>query len=182
MRNSATNLFNLLGNLLEWSRMQRGLTQFAPTIVLLPEKFEECSLLLKDLRIKKQITLMSEIPPGLKVVADGDMLGGILRNLLTNGLKFTPKGGNITVSARSVSSNEIEISVEDTGIGMKKEMIENLFRLDINTSRKGTEGEPSTGLGLIICNDFIKKHGGKLIVESEEGKGSIFRFTLPAGN
>ena len=131
---------------------------------------------------KKQITLIHEIPPALKVVADEDMLGGILRNLLSNCVKFTPPGGIITFSARSLPGNEVEISIKDTGIGMKKEMVDNLFRLDVNTGRKGTEGEPSTGLGLIICNDYIEKHGSKLIVESAVGKGSIFKFSLPAVN
>jgi len=182
MRNSATNLFNLLGNLLEWSRLQRGLTPFIPAAVLLIEKYNVCLLLLEDLRAKKQITFRNEIPPELKVIADGDMLGSILHNLLTNGMKFTPRGGSITVSARSVSNKEVEISIKDSGIGMNKQMIDNLFRLDVNTGRNGTEGELSTGLGLNICNDFIEKHGGKLVVESEEGKGSIFSFILPAAN
>ena len=76
--------------------------------------------------------------------------------------------------------NSVEISVGDTGIGMSKDMVDNLFQIDQDTSRKGTEGEPSTGLGLIICKDFIEKNGGKILVESEEGKGSTFRFRLPA--
>jgi len=182
LKNSASNLFNLLGNLLDWSRLQRDLTPFVPASVLFIDKFMECALLEEVSMAKKQITLIHEIPPALKVVADEDMLGGILRNLLSNCVKFTPPGGIITFSARSLPGNEVEISIKDTGIGMKKEMVDNLFRLDVNTGRKGTEGEPSTGLGLIICNDYIEKHGSKLIVESAVGKGSIFKFSLPAVN
>jgi len=84
------------------------------------------------------------------------------------------------MNANSTTPGFVEISIKDTGIGMNKNMISNLFRLDENTSRKGTEGEPSSGLGLIICKEFIEKNGGKLWVESEEGKGSTFYFTLPA--
>jgi len=83
------------------------------------------------------------------------------------------------ISARSIPGNLVEISVRDTGIGMSKGLIDDLFRLDANTGRKGTDGEPSTGLGLMICKDFIEKNGGELFIESEEGKGSDFKFTVP---
>jgi signal transduction histidine kinase len=108
------------------------------------------------------------------------MLEAILRNLISNAVKFTPHGGNVSVSARLLNHNQAEISITDSGIGMNHKMIKNLFRLDINTNRKGTEGELSTGLGLIICKDLIEMHGGKLTIDSLEGKGSTFRFTLPA--
>jgi CheY-like chemotaxis protein len=94
-------------------------------------------------------------------------------------VKFTSKGGRIHISAKPINNNHVQVSVMDTGIGMNKDMIADLFRLDINTSRNGTEGESSSGLGLIICKDFIEKHGGVLWVESQEGKGSTFHFTLP---
>ncbi len=101
---------------------------------------------------------------------------------MSNAVKFTPKGGKIKVSAKATNHNNVEISIEDTGIGMSSKMIDDLFRLDVQTNRKGTEGEPSSGLGLILCKDFIEKHGGKIWVESEEGKGSIFLFTIPNNN
>jgi signal transduction histidine kinase len=94
-------------------------------------------------------------------------------------VKFTHKGGVILISARSVKDNSVEISVSDTGIGMSKSLIDNLFNLGVNTGRKGTEDEYSTGLGLMICKDFIEKSGGKLDIESEEGKGSVFHFIIP---
>ena len=179
IRKSATNLFSLLGNLLEWSRMQRGLTDFTPSSFLLMSKISESMMLVKDAADKKEILISYAIPKDLMVFADANMLGGILRNLVTNAVKFTHKGGIILISARSVTGNFVEISVSDTGIGMSKDLIDNLFHLDVNTGRKGTEGEYSTGLGLLICKDFIEKSGGKLDIESEEGKGSVFRFTIP---
>ena len=107
------------------------------------------------------------------------MFETIIRNLANNAVKFTPKSGRITIPARTVSKTQLEISVKDTGIGMSKHLISNLFRLDIKTGREGTAGESSTGLGLIICRDFIQRHNGKLWVESEEGKGSTFFFNIP---
>ena len=180
MKKSATNLFSLLGNLLDWSRMQRGLTVFVPTSILLKLKIMECLVLTQDAAFKKEIAISFEIPENLSVFADENMFESIMRNLVSNAVKFTPKGGCITVSAKLVTGNFVEISVRDTGIGMSKEMIGNLCRLDINTKRKGTEGEYSTGLGLIICRDLIEKHGGKMWIESEEGKGSTFLFLLPS--
>ncbi|MEI7501616.1 MAG: ATP-binding protein, partial [Bacteroidota bacterium] len=107
------------------------------------------------------------------------MVESLIRNLISNAVKFTPKGGRITVSANKIEGNFIEIAVRDTGIGMKKELMSKLFKLDEHTGRKGTEGESSSGLGLIICKDFVEKHGGKIWAESEEGKGSTFYFTIP---
>jgi len=95
-------------------------------------------------------------------------------------VKFSFAGGNITISAKPDSDNWILIAVKDEGIGMNQHLIDNLFQLDVQTNRKGTEGEYSTGLGLILCKEFIEKHGSKLTIESKEGKGSIFSFTLPS--
>ncbi len=179
LKNSAANVFGLLGNLLEWSRMKRGLTAFDPELLLLNSVISESLIQITEDAIKKDITIDFEIPGDLNVFADKNMLDSILRNLMSNAVKFTPKGGTITVSAQSDLVKMVEISIVDSGIGMNKEMITNLFHLDANTNRKGTEGEYSTGLGLVICKDFIEKQGGKLSIESEEGKGSIFSFVLP---
>ncbi len=180
MRNSASKLFNLLENLLEWSRMQRGITTFEPESFLLLPKLSESLVLTLDAITQKEIDHIYEVPDDLAVYADSNMFESIFRNLVSNAIKFTAPRGNITITAKSMDHNWIEISVKDTGIGMNKEMLENLFKLDANTNRKGLMGEPSTGLGLIICKDFIEKHGGRLWIESEEGKGSTFSFTLPA--
>ncbi|MCX6278268.1 MAG: ATP-binding protein [Bacteroidetes bacterium] len=107
------------------------------------------------------------------------MFGSIILNLFSNAVKFTPKNGYIAIMAKSLPDTWVMISIKDSGIGMTKEMIDSIFKIDINMSRKGTEGESSTGLGFIICKDFIEKHGGKIWVESEVEKGSIFNFTIP---
>ena len=180
MRSAATKLFDLLENLLEWSRMQRGLINFEPGSFFLLPKISESLVLVQHAIAEKEIEIRYDVSEDLTVFADGNMFESIIRNLVSNALKFTAPGGNISITARSAGDHWVEIKVNDTGIGMNKEMVENLFRLDTNTNRIGTEGEPSTGLGLIICKDLIKKHGGKLWVESEEGKGSTFYFTLPA--
>ena len=182
MRNSATNLFRLLGNLLEWSRMQGGLTTFIPATFLLRPKILESVVLALEAAKKKEIAISYDIPNGLKVFADVNMFEGITRNLVFNAVKFTPKEGGIKISAKSISDNWVEIAIKDTGIGLDKNRIDNLFRLDVNTCRKGTDGEYSTGLGLIICKDYVEKHGGKLWIESEVGNGSTFSFTLPGKN
>ena len=179
IKNSATNLFGLLENLLEWSRMQRGLITFDPKTFLLKQKILWNLVSIIDAASIKKIAICYDIPGDIMVSADENMFGGIIRNLVSNAVKFTRKEGKITITANVTLNNSVEISIIDTGIGMNKSMIDNLFRLDVNSCRHGTEGEPSTGLGLIICKDFIEKHGGRFWVESEVGIGSTFRFTLP---
>jgi signal transduction histidine kinase len=106
------------------------------------------------------------------------MLRTILRNLITNAVKFTHKNGHVEVNAIS-SDDHVEIAVSDNGIGMSQETISKLFRIDANLSTRGTENEKGTGLGLFLCKDFVEKHNGKIWVESEEGKGSTFKILLP---
>jgi len=179
MKNSATNLYQLLQNLLEWSGMQRGLITFSPTSILLRPKIAESIELVMQAAALKDIEISLDVADDIAVSADINMVGVILRNLLSNAIKFTPKGERIAVSAKSISNYMIQISVKDTGIGMNQNIIDNLFRINTNTNRKGTEGEYSTGLGLIISKDFVEKHGGKLSIESEKGEGTVFHFTLP---
>ena len=179
MRNSAANIFRLLENLLEWSRLQQGLIPTNPTLSRLLPIINESIAIATESAKSKKIEIIYNIPDDIEVLADNHILQTVIRNLVSNGIKFTKKGGIITIAANVINDSTVEIAITDTGIGMSPEMIENLFRLDINTSRNGTDQEPSTGLGLIICNDFIQILGGILIVESEEGKGSTFRFNLP---
>ena len=182
MRNSAADMFRLLENLLEWARMQQGLITFNREIAqLAPMVDESIAIILEPAKIKG-IEINLDIPADITVFADRNILQTVVRNIVSNAVKFTPKGGKIKVSAKATNHNNVEISIEDTGIGMSSKMIDDLFRLDVQTNRKGTEGEPSSGLGLILCKDFIEKHGGKIWVESEEGKGSIFLFTIPNNN
>lgn len=179
MKNSASNLFSLLENLLGWARIQQGLIPFSPEIIQVSSITSQIIATMVEPAKNKGIDFVHNIPENTEVFADSNMLQSVIRNLISNALKFTHKGGEITVSAKSTSDNSVEISIKDTGIGMNKKILDNLFRLEVNTSRLGTEGEPSTGLGLILCKEFIEKQGGKLWVESEVGKGSMFCFTIP---
>jgi signal transduction histidine kinase len=121
----------------------------------------------------------TRVPQNLVVFADTNMLQTILRNLISNAVKFANRGGSISVSACIEEDNFAVISISDTGIGMSKDQADNLFRLDAKSSRPGTEGEPGTGLGLLLCREFVEKHGGTIHVESSEGQGSTFTFTIP---
>ena len=182
LNKSANGLFTLLGNLLEWSKMQRGLIDFMPVSIPLRSAIAESLVLTIDAAHNKGISLEIDVPTDLVAFADLYMFESIIRNLTGNAVKFTPKGGKILIDARIADDNTIEFSIIDTGIGMNMEMVDNLFRLDMNTRRPGTEGESSNGLGLIICKDFIERHGGTLWVESEDDAGSTIRFNLPNKN
>jgi PAS domain S-box-containing protein len=178
MRTSASNLYRLLENLLEWSQIKRGIIQFEPENLPLIKVVNETTELIQNAAARKEIEIVHQIPEGLQVKADQKMLETILRNLASNAVKYTPKGGTITFAA-TAGSDCVSITVSDTGIGMNEKLLENLFRIDVNTNRPGTEGEPSTGLGLMLCKEFVEKHGGKISVESELNKGSSFSFNLP---
>ena len=180
MRKSATNLYRLIENLLEWSMMQRRMTLFNPVSMPLAAKIKETIEFSLVPAQKKEIEIKCEVPDNLSIVADAHMTETVIRNLVSNAVKFTPRNGRITFSAKQAEDHFIEISVRDTGIGMNQGFIERLFKLNEQTGRKGTEGELSTGLGLILCKDFIEQHGGRLWVESEPEKGSVFHFLLPS--
>ena len=179
MRNSAATLYRLLENLLQWSTLQQGRMVFNPVSIPLNGILTESIAIAKLSANMKEIEIECQIPYILEVYADVKMVQTILRNLISNAIKFTNKGGKITIATRPIDELTTEISINDSGIGMSQTIINGLFQMDINTSRKGTEGETSTGLGLLICSDFIEKNGGKLRVESKVGIGSTFYFTLP---
>lgn len=179
MKTSATNIYNLLENLLEWSRIKRGTINFNPEKFLLFAKIDDCVKMILEQAKKKNITIGFSIPDNMEVYADSHMFDTVVRNLVSNAIKFTPNGGNIIISAFELHDNNIEIKIHDNGIGMKQDLISKLFIVNEKTSRSGTDGEPSTGLGLTLCKEFIEKHGGTINVESEEGSGSTFSFTIP---
>jgi PAS domain S-box-containing protein len=179
LKKSSTNLFGLLENLLEWSRVEQGLIRFNPVSTPLLPLTEDSITKLLDQAKSKKIGITCSIPNELNIYADINVFQSIVRNLVSNAIKFTPRGGNIFISAIKTDGPWIEMSVKDSGIGMSAEMVENLFKLDSQSNRKGTMGEPSTGLGLILCKGFIEKQGGRIRVESQEGKGSVFYFTMP---
>ena len=129
--------------------------------------------------MNKLIEIKRQIPPSIYVFTDITVLKTIFRNLISNAIKFTPTGGEINISIEQYSSKLIEINVKDSGIGMEKEIIDNLFYPEISTNRIGTNGEESIGLGLIITKELIVKQGGNIVIESAVDKGSTFRFTVP---
>ena len=178
IQSSSWRAMDLLTNLLEWSRSQTGRIEFNPHDFEIAELINETTELLNDSARQKSITISVTLPHNVIAFGDKSMISTILRNLITNAVKFTNQRGKIDISA-SQTETESVVSVSDTGIGLKKEDVEKLFRIEESLSTKGTEGEMGTGLGLLLCKDFIKKHGGKIWVESEPGKGSRFVFTLP---
>jgi signal transduction histidine kinase len=123
--------------------------------------------------------LFNKVPVKLEIEADSRMLSTVIRNLVSNAIKFTPRGGDVYIKTDTKSKESVSIIIEDNGIGMSSELLQNLFSLKIETGRSGTEGEPSTGLGLLICNDFIKRHSGDIQIVSEIKKGSRVTITIP---
>jgi signal transduction histidine kinase len=178
INNSAIQTLKLLENLLEWANSQTGKILFKPVPIELGELLSEEVDLFNDMAARKNIELKSTINDNLMIVADKNMIRTIMRNLISNAMKYTYKNGKVDVTAR-VENKNVEVSVSDTGIGMTKDTMAKIFRIDTNLSTPGTENEKGTGLGLFLCKEFIEKNGGKIWVESESGKGSIFKFLLP---
>ena len=181
VNNSARKLYNLVESLLEWSRTQRGVMTFEPETVNLGRQIESVLQPLGGMMDEKFISMSQEVTDGLVVYADKHMLETILRNLIMNSIKFTEKGGKVAVSARPAGGEMILVTVSDTGIGMDPGLASRIFNLDSQNTRLGTSGETGTGLGLIICKEFVKKQGGRIWLQSIEGRGSTFYFTLPVG-
>jgi PAS domain S-box-containing protein len=178
IRSSSWRSMDFLTNLLEWARSQTGIMIFNPQNIEISNLINETVDFLADSAVQKSIEVRVLLLQNFSVYADISMIKATLRNLLNNAIKFTNPGGLILIEANYTDSVSV-ISVTDNGIGIKKETIKKLFRIEECKSTYGTEGELGTGLGLLLCNDFVKKHGGKIWAESEEGKGSRFIFTLP---
>lgn len=180
---SAHRTYSLLENLLIWSRTQTNNVKYFPQKIDVITILNENIQLSENFAKNKNIKLNLNIEKPLEIYGDVEMTNVILRNLISNAIKFTNKGGVVTISADYYgqnSENKIKISVKDTGVGINKENIERLFLISHNISTPGTNNEKGTGLGLILCKEFVKIHQGKIWVESEVGKGSVFHFTLPA--
>ncbi len=175
----ATDLYTLLENLLTWSRIQRGITEAHPEDIELAELTRYSTDLFAAQASNKQVDLKTSVARGMWVSADYNMVNTVLRNLLSNALKFTPSGGTVNISAHPHDETFIEIAVSDTGVGIRSEDIPKLFRIDVQYTKIGTDGEKGTGLGLNLCQEFVEKNGGAIWVESEIGQGTTFKFTLP---
>jgi signal transduction histidine kinase/CheY-like chemotaxis protein len=178
--------FNLLTNLLTWARLQRGRIEYEPGPVELHRVAEKVVNLLREMALDKGIRLEQTIEEQLFVYADKFMLGTIIRNLASNALKFTPAGGQVSLSARqngisteNGATNWVEVRVEDTGVGISREDIDKLFKLEAHHTTYGTAQEEGTGLGLLLCQEMVEKNKGRISVESEVGKGTTVKFTVP---
>ncbi|MBD3241152.1 MAG: PAS domain-containing protein [Chitinivibrionales bacterium] len=172
------SIVDLLQNLLMWARAQQGAIAFTPhrtdlaPIIASRIEIAEAGAQLKGIRIH------TRVPPGLQAYADPEMVAIVLTNLLSNALKYTRENDTVTIHAEPGES-EVTIRVTDTGVGMSQEVLSDLFTADVR-SRRGTRRETGTGLGLLLCKEFVEKNGGRIWAESEPGKGSTFSFTLPA--
>ncbi|RLD80361.1 MAG: hypothetical protein DRJ10_07530 [Bacteroidetes bacterium] len=174
------NTYKLLEDLLLWSRSQKGIIDFNPQKVKLYELSNDIVELLTQSAESKTINIINKIPKDIYVHADKEMLSTIIRNLISNAIKFTQKEGTVEIGIQTNHGlSEHKTYVKDNGIGIPKKIQSDIFEVGESTSTKGTEGEIGTGLGLILCKEFVDKHGGKIWVESEVGKGSEFIFTLP---
>jgi PAS domain S-box len=169
---------NLLEDILMWARTQQGSIPFKPQNLSLSATCENILEILNPNAKAKNITISYSATEHITVFADGDMLKVVLRNLVSNAIKFTNKKGTININATQTDSN-VTISISDNGIGIKPDNLVKLFDISEVLSTTGTAKETGTGLGLLICKEFVEKHGGKIWVESEVGKGSDFKFTLP---
>jgi len=175
------NTFFLLNDLLAWSNVQREGLNLKPEKLDVKKAADNAIQLLKFNASNKNLTLSNHVEEGIYVVADKSALQTILRNLISNAIKFTPEGGKIEVAAdNNRSAGQCTISVKDTGIGISEEVVEQLFGMKEFYSTKGTDQEKGTGIGLSICKEFVERSGGRISVESSPGKGSIFYFSLPA--
>lgn len=178
IQNSAQMALDLLRNLLEWSRAQTGKVEFNPEYFELVKLIYDVKKLISGSAEQKSISILLELPHNQPVYADKAMISTVLRNLISNGIKFTHPGGIIVVTSEQ-ENDQLIISVADNGVGIKQEVIDKLFKMEEIYSTAGTRNEKGTGLGLLLCKEFIEKHDGEIKVESVEGKGSIFRFSIP---
>lgn len=176
-RIASERAYELLDSLLEWGRIQQNNIQVELRSIQLKPVVEQLKSFYQDDLVRKEIEVNIQVSDKIQVLSELYLLQTVMRNLISNAIKFTPRKGKIKISAKT-SGDMVAIVISDTGIGMNQEMVDNLFRIDTGTNRKGTEGESTVGLGLIISKQLVKKSGGDLQVESEVGKGSKFTFTV----
>jgi len=180
IQQSSKRAMDLLMNLVEWSQSQIGRMVFNPEYFVIGELIDEVILLLSDAAKLKSIIIRKALLPNTIVYADKNMISTVLRNLISNAIKFTHLNGEIIIPIVK-KEGEIIVSVDDNGVGMTQDKIDRIFQIDENYSTPGTQNEKGTGLGVIICKKFVEKHGGKIWVDSKVGIGSTFYFSLPLG-
>ena len=180
LKKSSRLTFSLVENLLNWARSQTNSISIEPKVFNLAEPVREVIETLRPMANQKRITLEWEGEAAVPVLADKSSIEVVLRNLLSNAIKFTPEHGRVSLSAVE-SDGRVEVTVADSGVGMSREVLARLFQPDSYFSTYGTAREKGSGIGLMLCKDFIERNGGLLQAESEEGRGSRFIFTLPRG-
>lgn len=176
---AASNVYNLLVNLLEWSRFKTGTTEVKKTTFNLCEIVNQIVELYSETLKNKKQTIITDCNDNCHVFADKYMIESIIRNLISNATKFSPTGGRIEVRCVNKDDDTVELSVKDNGIGIPEDLQHKLFKIDSQISTKGTEQEKGTGLGLVLCKDFIERNNGTISFESKLGKGSVFKVTIP---
>ena len=181
VRESSSKASSLLNNLLTWANAQSENFEFKPAKINLKNEIESVVTFLEIQAVNKDIKIINEVADDIYVKADSNMLRTILRNLISNAIKFTNPRGSVKISA-SEEDNFIKIAVKDSGVGIPKSELDKLFNIETKTSTSGTANEQGSGLGLVLCKDFVQKHGGVIKVKSELNKGSEFTFTLPKWN
>lgn len=178
IHDSSKQLHSLLENLLQWSRAQTGRLSFKPRVVNLFDLVEDNVALVSTNAGIKNIRLVNDIPLGALAWADTDMINTIVRNLITNAIKFSHSGGHVVIGCTK-DDRQVYVSVKDNGLGISDEDQEKLFKIEFNASKIGTANEEGTGLGLILCKEFVQRNGGDVFVKSELNCGSEFVFSLP---
>lgn len=178
LNDALQNQYKFLDDLLSWSRIQSNRMEFNPKKLNLSLQIEDILMLLYHNIKNKKITLHNKIDANLSIYADENMLALLLRNLISNAIKFTPSGGLVEIYALDRQA-DVLIDVNDKGVGISDETIQKLFRIDKQFTTAGTNQEKGNGLGLVLCKEIIEKHGGKIWAESSPGKGSSFKFILP---
>lgn len=176
---SSDNTYKLIVNLLDWSRLQSGRIEFKPEVLHFEDAIKEEIELARNIALRKNVMIDIKLDKGLNVLADRNMIRSIMRNLLSNAMKFSYHNGFIQVAGRKANSRNVLISVNDKGVGMSADQLSNLFRLDKKSVTKGTDSEPGTGIGLILTKEFVEKNQGSIWADSSPGNGSTFYFTLP---
>lgn len=175
---SVHKIYELLNNLLEWSKIQRDIVHIYPEDLILNEVITDNIEAVRTKASLKNISITYEDANKIAIRTDKNILGTILRNLFTNALKFSYRGGCVTITAHVGDNDVCLVSVKDEGVGIDEYDIPKLFKIEEKLSRPGTENEPSSGLGLILCKEFIEKLGGTISVEKNNGKGTTFSFTI----
>lgn len=181
LNDSSKKLYSFLENLLTWARVQRGETIYQPDNVNLKEIISEITSIFKLKADEKEINLGNEVNENIEVFADQNMIKTILRNLVSNALNFTNIGGYVKIFSK-MKDDDVIVTVEDNGVGISEENQKKLLRIDKKYIGTNTNGEKGTGLGLILCKEFIENHGKEIWIESKVGKGSRFNFTLTISN